>query len=88
MVPNMLAFWVLGGHLQKITAGVAPLFLGLGRYIGRGYPNITMGDGIYSAYLTQQSTPQHQQKSYLSVVLKTDYNNGKFLFPRRTNEAG
>ena len=49
---------------------------------GRGYPDITMGDGIYSAYLTQQSTPQHQQKSYLSVVLKTDYNNGKFLFQR------
>jgi hypothetical protein len=55
---------------------------------GRGYPDITMGDGIYSAYLTQQSTPQHQQKSYLSVVLKTDYNNGKFLFRRRTNKAG
>ena len=49
---------------------------------GRGYPDITMGDGIYSAYLTQQSTPQHHQKSYLSVVLKTDYNNGKFLSQR------
>ena len=42
---------------------------------GRGYPDITMGDGIYSAYLTQQLTRFH--KSYLSVVLKTDYNNGK-----------
>ena len=50
---------------------------------GRGYPDITMGDGIYSTYLTQQSTPQHQQKSYLSVVLKTDYNNGKFLSQRQ-----
>ena len=54
---------------------------------GRGYPDITMGDGIYSAYLTQQSTLANQQKSYLSVVLKTDYNNGKFLFRRRTNKA-
>ena len=43
-----------------------------------------MGDGIYSAYLTQQSTPQHQQKYYLSVVLKTDYNNGKFLSQRHS----
>ena len=67
---------------------LALLVLGVGSFNGRGYPDITMGDGIYSAYLTQQSTLQHQQKSYLSVVLKTDYNNGKFLFPRRTNKAG
>ena len=67
---------------------LALLVLGVGSFNGRGYPDITMGDGIYSAYLTQQSTPQHQQKSYLSVVLQTDHNNCKFLFPRRTNEAG
>ena len=65
------------------TQNVRPF--GLGGYNGRGYPNITMGNGIYSAYLTQQSTPQHQQKSYLSLVLKTDYNNSKFLFRKRTN---
>ena len=49
---------------------------------GRGYPDITIGDGIYSAYLTtQQSTKFH--KSYLSVVLKTDYNNGKYIILKK-----
>ena len=49
---------------------------------GKGYPDITMGDGIYSAYLTQSPGSRLQKSYYLSVVLKTDYNNGKAYLPK------
>ena len=43
---------------------------------GTGYPDITKGDGIYSAYLTVQA------RGTFSVILKTDYNHGKANLPK------
>ena len=43
---------------------------------GTGYPDITKGDGIYSAYLTVQA------QGTFSVILKTDYNHGKANLPK------
>ena len=43
---------------------------------GSGYPDITKGDGVYSAYLTVQAS------GTFSVVLKADYNHGKANLPK------
>ena len=57
-----------------------PLKLKLGDE-GTGYPDITAGDGIYSAYLTLPAN-EYSSDDYYSVVLKTDYNNGMAYLPK------
>ncbi len=43
---------------------------------GSGYPDITRGDGIYSAYIT------HLSKGFMSVQVQADYNHGRANLPK------
>ena len=45
---------------------------------GSGYPDITHGDGIYSAYLTNQP----KSAGFFSAIISADYNSGKANLPK------
>ena len=45
---------------------------------GSGYPDITHGDGIYTAYLTNQP----KSAGFFSVIISADYNSGQANLPK------
>ena len=58
-------------------AGAAPVSITL-RDTGSGYPDITRGDGIYSAYFTQFIS----EPGFYSVVVSASNKNGEARLPR------